>query len=93
MPHFFYIIYSNSIDKYYMGETSNLEERLEYHNKKPNSRGYTKAANDWEYVLQYPCENALIAKKLERFVKQQKSRKFNENSISEISILTDIIEN
>ncbi len=76
-----------------MGETSNLEERLEYHNNKPNSRGFTKAADDWNYVLQYPCENALIAKKLEKFVKQQKSRKFNEKIISEIFILDDIIKN
>ena len=90
--HYFYIIYSSKLDKYYLGETSDLESRLHYHNHKKDSKGYSKAANDWKYVLQYECESKLIAQKLERFVKSQKSRHFNLRIIEDTEILTNIIE-
>jgi putative endonuclease len=90
--HYFYIIYSAELNKYYLGETSNLESRIIYHNEKTGSKGFSKSANDWEYVLQYKCESKLIAQKLERFVKSQKSRHFNLRIIEDTEILTNIIE-
>ena len=93
MPHYFYIIYSKTVGSYYLGETSNLDQRLDYHNNKPNSKGFSKLANDWEYVLKFECENSNIAKKLERFVKNQKSKNFNKRIIEDNSILIDLIKN
>ncbi|MEY5047553.1 MAG: hypothetical protein RLZZ175_912 [Bacteroidota bacterium] len=46
--YFFYILYSTSIDKYYVGHTSNLVERLRKHNS--NHKGFTGKASDWEIV-------------------------------------------
>ena len=43
-----YIIYSITIDRYYIGCTSNLEARIIRHNQK--SKGYTGKVNDWKVV-------------------------------------------
>jgi putative endonuclease len=49
--HFHYIIYSKSIDTFYIGETHDIDERLINHNNHIYSKGFTKAANDWVITL------------------------------------------
>ena len=48
MPFYVYILYSSSKDKFYIGYTSNIEERLIRHNQK--SKGFTGTTNDWKIV-------------------------------------------
>jgi len=43
---FTYILYSKSANRYYVGATSDLEERLKKHNSK--NKGFTQRASDWE---------------------------------------------
>ena len=43
-----YIIYSRSVDKFYVGQSANVELRLEFHNS--GESRYTSKANDWELV-------------------------------------------
>ncbi|GAB1414749.1 hypothetical protein MASR2M117_01550 [Paludibacter sp.] len=46
----FYILYSKSIDKYYVGATSDeMSERLRRHNSKYR-KGFTGKASHWELV-------------------------------------------
>ncbi len=73
MPYYFYIIYSNNINGYYFGHTSNLEERIRKHNA--NHKGYTGKTNDWELVYSesYPTKSKAYAR--ERQVKKWKNRK------------------
>ncbi|WP_238934428.1 GIY-YIG nuclease family protein [Aurantibacter crassamenti] len=49
--HYLYILHSKSIDKYYTGESVKPEERLVLHNQHHFKSGFTKAASDWEIVL------------------------------------------
>ncbi len=44
--YFFYILYSTSIDKYYVGHTLDLPERLRKHNT--NHKGFTGKTSDWK---------------------------------------------
>ncbi|MEY5047552.1 MAG: hypothetical protein RLZZ175_911 [Bacteroidota bacterium] len=71
--YFFYILYSTSNDKYYVGHTSNLVERLRKHNS--NHKGFTGNINDWKVVYseQYSSKSEAFAR--EREVKAWKSRK------------------
>ena len=46
--HFVYILYSIASDKYYVGETSNLETRLDKHKTGVYTNAYTTIAKDWE---------------------------------------------
>ena len=43
-----YIIYSSKIDKYYIGYSANVQDRLAKHNR--NSKGYTASGRPWVLV-------------------------------------------
>jgi len=43
-----YILFSETKNKFYIGFTSNLAERLVRHNQK--SKGFTESVNDWQIV-------------------------------------------
>jgi putative endonuclease len=51
--HFFYIIYSESLNKFYIGETYNVVERVFNHNSHCYDNSFTKIASDWKLVLSY----------------------------------------
>ena len=68
-----YIIYSPSIDKYYIGYTENLDWRLERHNSgwgRFSSRGIP-----WELVYSESFQTKSEAIKRENEIKRWKSRK------------------
>lgn len=75
MSYFVYILYSEKIDKYYVGKTENQKVRLEFHNSDLN-RIWTKRGQPWEIVKLIEFENSTLSSKSERFIKKQKSRKF-----------------
>jgi len=79
MP-FVYILYSESLDRYYVGSThGTVEERLYKHNNR--HKGFTSAVSDWqsvysEYFKEFP--SALVR---ETEIKGWKSRKKIESLI------------
>lgn len=80
--HFIYILYSKKLKKYYIGETYNVELRLDQHNQgfyKENS--YTKKGEPWELVFQLQCNTKKQAQKIERHIKKMKSKKYIQNFI------------
>ena len=91
--HFLYILYSKSINKYYVGETVDVENRLQAHNQHKYRKGYTKAAEDWKIALKLELESKENALYIERFIKKMKSKKFIEKAIQNPLILQDILKN
>jgi putative endonuclease len=91
--HIVYIIYSNYADKYYIGETADVENRLKLHNAGLFKSAFTKVASDWKIVFQYVCTDRSQALFLERFIKRMKNRKFIEKLIYEPEIVDDILKN
>ena len=91
MNHFLYIIYSKSTDKYYVGETHSIEERMEKHKNHVYQNSFTKIANDWELVLVFDCGTREKALFLENFIKRLKSKVFIKKIISQTTILEDIL--
>ncbi|MBL7838121.1 MAG: GIY-YIG nuclease family protein [Bacteroidetes bacterium] len=70
----FYILYSKTKDKYYIGHTcDDLHERLRKHNS--NHKGFTGGVGDWQIVFNEEFDNKEQAYKREREVKSWKSRK------------------
>ncbi|MRX68055.1 GIY-YIG nuclease family protein [Flavobacterium resistens] len=67
-----YILFSESKNKFYIGFTSNLEERLIRHNQK--SKGFTGNENDWKVVYTESYETKEIAHKRELQINSWKSR-------------------
>jgi len=48
MNYIVYILFSKTKNRYYIGYTSNFEERIIRHNQK--SKGFTGNVNDWKVV-------------------------------------------
>ena len=70
--YFVYILYSLSNDRYYIGETNDLDKRLERHNK-----GYvksTKGFRPWEIVYSETYEIRSKAVQREHYLKSLKSK-------------------
>ena len=89
--HYLYIIYSETTNKFYTGETHDVEERLQKHNNHDYDNSFTKIATDWKLVLQFNCTDRKSALFLEQFIKKMKSRKFIEKIIIDPGILQQIL--
>ncbi len=67
-----YILFSPGIDRFYIGCTSNIEERLKKHNNK--NKGFTNQANDWCVVYSKTFSTKQEALNLEKQIKSWKSK-------------------
>jgi len=74
--HFVYVLYSPSLDKYYIGETVDPQERLLQHNSSFFKGSSTTIANDWKIILTMTVNNCSEARLIERFIKSMKSKRF-----------------
>ncbi len=68
-----YIIYSKTLDKFYIGFTSDMVSRLQRHNQK--GKGFTGNENDWQLVYKEEFSSKTEAYSREREIKSWKSRK------------------
>ncbi len=75
-----YILYSEELDRYYIGVTSNLDERIRKHNSK--HKGFTGRANDWCLVHKENYETKRDALVREREIKSWKSREMIQRLIA-----------
>jgi len=71
-----YILYSEKIDKYYIGSTSDLEGRLQRHNT--SNHGFTSTGRPWEIKYFESFETKAEALKRETQLKSFKNRNFLE---------------
>ena len=65
-------LFSGIKNRYYIGFTSNLEERIIRHNQK--SKGFTGNVNDWKVVYIEKYETKELAQQRELQIKSWKSR-------------------
>ena len=69
-----YILYSSSIDKYYVGFTNDIERRLSEHNRKKGK--YTDGGIPWCLVHREEYESKSEAMNREKTIKSKKSRQY-----------------
>jgi len=72
MPYTVYILHSLAKDKFYIGYTANLTERIIRHNQK--SKGFTGSTNDWVLVYHEELISQSEAIQRERQIKSWKSK-------------------
>ena len=70
---FVYILYSEKLDKYYVGYSNNYLERIERHNR--GGIKFTTAGQPWSFVYKEGVETKELAAKREIEIKKWKSRK------------------
>ena len=74
---YIYILYSRSADKFYIGQTPDVQKRLHEHNNPVEKSKFTAKFIPWEIAVFFPVsEIRADAMKVEKFIKAQKSRKF-----------------
>ena len=74
MPFFTYILFSQKLDKFYIGSTGDdLNERQRRHNS--NHKGFTGSIGDWKIVYKEEFNNKTDALQRELQIKKWKSRK------------------
>ena len=78
--YYLYILYSQKLDKYYIGHTSDLEGRLRRHLS--NHKGFTGSQSDWLIVYTEQFTSKELAYQRERQIKKWKSRKMIEKLIN-----------
>lgn len=85
MSYYIYILYSASSDRYYVGQTQDVDARLHDHNEGDRIRQsskYTFKHRPWELKAAFIAGKTRgEAMKLERYIKRKKSRKFIEQII------------
>lgn len=73
MEFYIYILYSESIDKFYIGYSKNPFERLEQHNSSMYN-AYTYKGRPWNIKAIYKTPSKSYAISIERFIKKQHSK-------------------
>ncbi|UOB18113.1 GIY-YIG nuclease family protein [Abyssalbus ytuae] len=77
MKYVVYIIYSEQLDGYYVGQTYDLDDRLKRHNS--GRSGYTKKGIPWKLVKTILCNSRPEAVKLEKKIKNRGIKRFLED--------------
>ena len=82
MEYYLYILYSEKLDKYYIGYSEDVQKRLEEHNTKAYNT-FTSKGRPWELKAVFALQDKQTALKMEKWLKRQKSRRLIENIIQE----------
>jgi putative endonuclease len=69
-----YILYSKSLDSYYVGFTNSIERRLSEHNRIKGK--FTDKGIPWQIVYSEKFNTKKEAMNREKFIKSKKSRTF-----------------
>ena len=80
MPAHLYILFSQKLNKYYVGSTSDIERRITEHNR--GKEKFTKTGVPWDLVYKEELNDLKAARQREHFIKKQKSRIYIEKLIS-----------
>ena len=80
MSYYVYIIFSETINRYYVGVAQDLTTRIQNHNSSYyRGRHYTKQADDWLLFHFISCSSYQQAIKIEKYIKKMKSRIYIQN--------------
>ena len=76
-----YILHSETLDKFYIGYTKDLEERLFQHLNPVDGAKYTAKVSDWNVFYETTCVSQKQAMQIERHLKRMKSSIYLRNLI------------
>jgi len=71
-----YIIYSQKLDRYYIGSSDNFDLRIKEHNSGLYSDAFTKRGIPWEKTIVLDGLSSKQAYLIEKHLKKMKSKKY-----------------
>ncbi len=79
MSYYVYILISRNLNKFYIGETHDIEARILQHNTSFYKNSFTSKATDWELYTKIECKNRKTARAIEKHLKKMKSKRYLQN--------------
>src|SRR5437879_3779781 len=76
-----YILFSEKLDKFYIGQTIDLKQRMEFHNSIDLNTHWSKNGIPWTVMLELSCVTKVQAIKVEAHIKKMKSKIYIGNLI------------
>lgn len=76
--HTVYILYSQKLRRHYIGYSSDIDVRMEFH-KNAEARKFTAKADEWELFFEIKCKNKLQGLAIEKHIKSMKSKVYIQN--------------
>jgi putative endonuclease len=89
---FLYILFSKTLDSFYVGSCDDLVDRLDGHLKKRWGNAYTAKVDDWSLFFSVSNLHYLQARQIERHIKRMKSKIYIQN-LKRYSALLDKLIN
>ena len=83
-----YIIFSDKLNQFYIGEAVDIEERIKEHNSGFYKNAFTSKGSDWRLFLKIICKDRVQARKIETHIKSMKSKKY----INDLKAYPEIID-
>ena len=71
-----YILYSKTLDRFYIGSCLDFQKRMDQHQNSDYSNAFTARAADWELFLHLSNLTYEQARSIESHVKRMKSKKY-----------------
>ena len=71
-----YILYSPKADRFYIGQSEDVNARIDMHKQKCFTGSFTSFTDDWGLFLEIRCSSRTQAILIERHIKRMKSRKY-----------------
>lgn len=73
-----YILFSEKLDRFYIGSTLDFEVRMDFHNETSGNK-FTGKVRDWQVYFKIECEDKPQALKIESHIKKMKSKIYIQN--------------
>lgn len=90
--HTVYILNSQKLNRFYIGYTTNLDLRLDFHLKDTQARKFTYKADDWTLFFSLACTSKKQALAIEKHIKAMKSKVYVENLVKYPEISHKLLE-
>ncbi len=73
-----YVLFSEKLDRFYIGSTSDFDARMDFHHH-AEARKFTAKADDWILFDKIDCEHKNQASSIEKHIKSMKSKVYIQN--------------
>lgn len=90
--HTVYILHSSKLNRFYIGYTTNLDLRLDFHLNDTQARKFTYKADDWTLFFSLACTSKNQALAIEKHIKAMKSKVYIENLLKYTEISHKLLE-
>ena len=90
--HYVYILYSLHLNRFYVGESDNVDRRLILHKTGYFKGAFTSTADDWVIKLKIECVDKKHSLAVEKAIKKRKSKVCIDNLIQYPDLVKKLVQ-